>query len=236
MKLRVSIVLPKAHRLRRWGSTAMFQHMYLLLALLLTLVATAHGEDSSAAAESSRRPRLDTAVFAGGCFWCPELAFEQIKGVIDVESGYTGGTRATANYEQVHQGWTKHAEAIRVTYDPEKISYRQLLDVFFDVHDPTQLNRQGPEDVGRHYRSAIFIAHDSQRREAETKISELRQQKVYKRKIVTRLEPLGEFYPAEAPHQNFARLNPLDSYIQQHAVPRACNVQIKHPELLKSSE
>ena len=183
-----------------------------------------------------RQHKLEVAVFAGGCFWCTELAFEQLKGVFDAESGYTGGTRATANYGQVHQGSTRHAEAVRVTFDPQTISYRQLLDVFFDAHDPTQLNRQGEDDVGKHYRSAIFFANDEQKQQAEAKIDDLRRQKIYKRRIVTRLEPLGEFYPAELEHQNFARLNPLDEYIQRHAVPRACNVQNKHPELLKDRQ
>jgi methionine-S-sulfoxide reductase len=206
--------------------------------LTMTIASTSAAEERNVEAPSGRvsRPRLETAVFAGGCFWCTELAFEQLKGVVDVEAGYTGGTRSTANYGQVHDGATRHAEAVRITYDPATISYRQLLDVFFDAHDPTQLNRQGEDDVGRQYRSAIFVANQDQKRQAEAKIGELRQQKVYKRRIATRLEPLGEFYTAELEHQNFARLNPLDRYIQEHAVPRACNVQIKHPELLKSAE
>lgn len=183
------------------------------------------------AAESDSPKKFDTAVFAGGCFWCTELAFEQLKGVIDVESGYSGGSKDTATYDQVHEGGTHHAEAIRVTYAPSKISYDQLLDVFFDSHDPTQLNRQD-EDIGRQYRSAIFFASDEQKKKAETKIKELREKKVYKRKIVTRLEPLVAFYPAEDWHQNFARRYFFDPYIQNHALPRAGEVRIKHPELI----
>ena len=120
---------------------------------------------SSGVTQPAATPKgaVETAVFAGGCFWCTEAVFEQLRGVSDVESGYCGGSQATADYEQVHEGTTRHAEAIRVTYDPAKIRYDQLLDVFFDAHDPTQLNRQGPADVGRQYRSAIFFANDGQK-------------------------------------------------------------------------
>ena len=177
-------------------------------------------------------PGTHTAVFAGGCFWCTEMAFEQIKGVVDVESGYCGGTAKTANYWRVYRGTTGHAEAIRVTYDPEQIKYEQLLNVFFSAHDPTQLNRQGEDDVGKHYRSAIFYADDEQKEKAQARIDDLTKKKVFKRRIVTRLEPLGEFYPAEIEHQDFARRNFYNVYIQEHAVPRACNVRNLHPELI----
>jgi len=177
---------------------------------------------------------METAVFAGGCFWCTEYAFEQLVGVVDVESGYCGGTRATANYQQVHRGTTGHAEVIRVTYDPARITYAQLLGVFFDSHDPTQLNRQG-EDVGRQYRSAIFFANDEQKKLAEAKIAELEAQRVHKRRIVTRLEPLVEFFPAEAYHQDFARRNPFVPYIQSHAVHGAVQVRKRHPDLIQKN-
>ncbi|MGD9723040.1 MAG: peptide-methionine (S)-S-oxide reductase MsrA [Pirellulales bacterium] len=177
-------------------------------------------------------PRTEQAVFAGGCFWCTELAFEQVKGVLEVESGYCGGTAKTARYDRVHRGTTRHAEVVRVTYDPAQISYEQLLDVFFAAHDPTQLNRQGDEDVGRHYRSAIFYVDDVQQKAAEAKIRELTQNKTFRKRIVTRLEPLVEFFPAEDGHQDFARLNFYSDYIQRHAVPRACNVRVLHPELI----
>ena len=176
--------------------------------------------------------KSETAVFAGGCFWCTELAFEQLRGVTNVKSGYCGGTKATATYDRVHRGTTGHAEAIRVTYDPTKIRYDQLLDVFFDAHDPTQFNRQGEDDVGRQYRSAIFFADDEQKKEAEAKINELHRKRVYARHIVTRLEPLTAFYPAEDVHQDFARKYPLLPYIQSHAIPKACNVRMMHPELI----
>lgn len=179
--------------------------------------------------------RNETAIFAGGCFWCTESAFEQLAGVVNVESGYCGGTKATANYDLVHLGTTGHAEAIRVTYDQDKVTYEKLLDVFFDSHDPTQWNRQG-EDEGRQYRSAIFFADDEQREQAQAKIADLKSKRVFKRRIVTKLEPLKEFFPAEAYHQDFARRNPLLPYIQTHAVPRAYQVRTRHPELIRNRD
>ena len=173
-----------------------------------------------------------TAVFAGGCFWCTEAAFEQLKGVSDVTSGYAGGTKETANYRAVCNSDTGHAEVIRVTYDPTKISYDQLLDVFFDAHDPTLLNRQG-NDVGTQYRSAIFYADEQQKQAAQAKIGELTERKAFPRPIVTKLEPLTAFYPAEDYHQDYARLNPDQPYIASHSLPKACQVRAKHPSLMK---
>ena len=174
----------------------------------------------------------ETAVFAGGCFWCTEAAFQQLRGVSDVESGYSGGRASSANYEQVSTGTTGHAEAIRVTYDPAKITYEQLLTVFFDAHDPTTLNRQGP-DVGSQYRSAIFYANDEQKKTAEAKIHELSEKKAYgNRRIVTKLEHLEHFYPAEAYHQDFVLNNPFQPYVRGHSIPKACSVQKRHPELM----
>ena len=144
-----------------------------------------------------------TAVFAGGCFWCTEAAFEQLKGVVDVQSGYAGGTKETANYERVSTGSTGHAEAIRITYDPTQISYDRLLDVFFDAHDPTQLNRQD-NDAGTQYRSTIFYVNEIEERAATAKIKQLTAAKVFTAPIVTTLEPLKEFYPAEEYHQDYA--------------------------------
>jgi methionine-S-sulfoxide reductase len=177
--------------------------------------------------------KTETAIFAGGCFWCTEFAFEQVAGVIDVQSGYCGGTRDTADYEQVHLGNTGHAEAIRVTYDPDKVTYDDLLGVFFDSHDPTQLNRQGDDD-GRQYRSAIFFANEEQQKQAKAKIADLDSKHVFRRRIVTKLEPLKTFYPAEDYHQNFARRNPFLPYIQGHAVPKALHVRAKHPDLIQN--
>jgi len=173
-----------------------------------------------------------TAVLAGGCFWCTEAAFEQLEGVLDVTSGYIGGSRETANYRAVCGGDTGHAEAIKITYDPAKISYERLLDVFFDAHDPTQLNRQG-NDIGTQYRSAIFYASDEEKRNAEAKIRELNDEHKFPRPIVTKLERLGEFFPAEDYHQDYARLNPDQPYIQSVSTPKVCKVRAKHAELLK---
>lgn len=180
--------------------------------------------------------KTETAIFAGGCFWCTEFAFEQVDGVLDVQSGYCGGTKATANYDQVHLGTTGHAEAIRVIYDPEKVTYDELLTIFFDAHDPTQLNRQGEGDIGRQYRSAIFYTNDEQLKQAKAKIADLEAKKAFKRRIVTKLESLKEFYPAEDYHQDFARRNPFLPYIQSHAVPKAMQVRTKHPDLIRSGE
>ena len=173
-----------------------------------------------------------SAVFAGGCFWCTEAAFEQIEGVLEVTSGYSGGKKETANYERVCDGDTGHAEVIRVTYDPQRVTYDQLLDVFFDAHDPTQLNHQG-NDYGTQYRSAIFYADQKQRSAAEAKIKQLTDAKVFDEPIVTKLEPLTAFYPAEDYHQDYARNNPNQPYIATHAVPAACAVRAKHPNLVK---
>lgn len=170
-------------------------------------------------------------VLAGGCFWCTELAFEQLAGVLDVESGYCGGDPQRANYREVCDGNTGHAEAIRITFDPSRISLDQLLDVFFDAHDPTQKNRQG-NDVGTQYRSAVFHADESQLAAAKQKIQNLETAGRFPRPIVTTLEPLGLFHTAEAYHQDYARQNPTQPYIQHHAMPRACQIRDKYPQLL----
>jgi len=173
-----------------------------------------------------------TAVLAGGCFWCTEAAFEQLAGVSDVESGYAGGAKETANYEAVCRGNTGHAEVIRISYDPAKISFAQLLDVFFDAHDPTTLNQQGA-DRGTQYRSAIFVAGDEQRQIAEQKIAEHNASGHFSRPIVTSIEPLTAFYPAEDYHQDYARANPNQPYIQAAAIPKACKVREKHAALIR---
>jgi methionine-S-sulfoxide reductase len=175
---------------------------------------------------------MKTAVLAGGCFWCTEAAFEQLSGVSDVTSGYAGGSRETANYRAVCGGDTGHAEAIRISYDPAAISYDQLLDVFFDAHDPTQLNRQGA-DSGTQYRSAIFFADGDEKSAAEAKIAALTADRKFPRPIVTTLEPLREFFPAEDYHQDYARLNPDQPYIQGVSLPKVCKVREKHAGLLR---
>jgi methionine-S-sulfoxide reductase len=174
----------------------------------------------------------ETIVLAGGCFWCTEAAFEQLAGVTDVTSGYAGGAKETANYKRVCGGDTGHAEVIKVTYDPTVISLDTLLNVFFDAHDPTTLNRQGA-DVGTQYRSAIFYADDAQKQAAEAKIKELTEKKKFSAKIVTTLEPLVEFFPAEDCHQGYAQLNPDQPYIQGAAIPKVCKIRAKYADLIQ---
>jgi methionine-S-sulfoxide reductase len=167
-----------------------------------------------------------TAVFAGGCFWCTEAAFEVLPGVSDVTSGYAGGDKTTANYQRVCMGDTGHAEVIHITFDSTLISYDQLLDVFFEAHDPTQLNRQG-NDMGTQYRSAIFYQTAEEKNAATKKIETLNAAGKYSKPIVTALEPLIEFFPAEEYHQDYARLNPEQPYVRSHALPKACKIREK---------
>jgi peptide-methionine (S)-S-oxide reductase len=159
-------------------------------------------------------------VLAGGCFWCTEGVFEHIPGVTDVVSGYAGGSKETANYEAVCTGTTGHAEAIQITYDPTKVTYGHLLKAFFSVaHDPTELNRQGP-DRGTQYRSAIFYSNDAEKNVADAYIKQLTAAKVFDAPIVTTLEPLKAFYPAEQDHQDFVRLHPTKPYVVLHALEK----------------
>ena len=177
---------------------------------------------------------LKKAVLAGGCFWCTEVVYEYVEGVTQVLSGYSGGTKETADYRRVSEGDTAHAEAIEVTYDASKITYGQLLRVFFEVaHDPTQLNRQGP-DYGKQYRSAVFYANDEQKRIAEAYIKQLDEAKVFKKKIVTTLEPFRQFYLAEAYHQDFVKNNPNHGYVVVNALPKVDKLRKACPRLARS--
>ncbi|MBC7784912.1 MAG: peptide-methionine (S)-S-oxide reductase MsrA [Burkholderiales bacterium] len=169
--------------------------------------------------------RKAEAVLAGGCFWCVEAVYEGIPGVIDAESGYAGGEESTANYDAVSTGRTGHAEVVRITYDPSKATYGQLLKAFFFIaHDPTTLNRQGP-DSGTQYRSAIFYSDEDQRRVAEAYIKQIDQLGHYPTLLVTTLEPLTQYYPAEKEHQDFARLNPAHPYIARQALPKVAKLR-----------
>ena len=164
--------------------------------------------------------QTQTITLAGGCFWCTEAVYRQIDGVLDVVSGYAGGSAETANYKRVCEGDTGHAEVIRVSYDGAKLSYGQLLKFFLSVaHNPTQLNRQG-EDRGTQYRSAVFFADAQQRGIAEAYIAQLTAADVFDAPIVTALEPLVAFYPAEDYHQDYARINPDQPYIRAAAAPK----------------
>jgi peptide-methionine (S)-S-oxide reductase len=176
-----------------------------------------------------------TIVLAGGCFWCVEGVYEQIPGVLDVVSGYAGGTKESADYDKVSSGETTHAEVVQITYDPTKTSLGKLLKVFFSVaHDPTQLNMQGP-DHGTQYRSAVFYANDDQKRVADAYIRQLNDAKVFDKPIATTLERLDTFYPAEAYHQDFARNNPTHGYIVQQAKPKVEKAK-KAAEQIKKEE
>lgn len=173
------------------------------------------------------------AGLAGGCFWCVEVVYRELEGVLEVVSGYSGGTAATADYEMVCTGRTEHAEVIQIAYDPSKITFGRLLKIFFSVaHDPTQLNRQG-NDIGPQYRSAIFYSDDEQKRVAEAYIQQLDAAGVFKSPIVTRLEPLSEFFEAEAYHQNYAALHPQQGYIAAVAMPKLEKLRAYFGEQLK---
>ena len=174
-----------------------------------------------------------TAVFAGGCFWCTEVVFEQLKGVNNVVSGYAGGTKESAHYKLVSAGGTQHAEVVQIRYDPTKISYGQLLKIFFSVaHDPTQLNRQGP-DYGAQYRSAIFYVTEDQRRVAEAYIQQLTAAKSFDQPIVTKVSPLAAFYPAEEYHQDFVKRNPMHPYVVVNANPKVKKLKELYPTQLR---
>jgi peptide-methionine (S)-S-oxide reductase len=174
-----------------------------------------------------------TAVLAGGCFWGVEAVFERLKGVSNVVSGFSGGDKSTAHYEMVSTDRTGHAESVKITYDPSQISYGQLLEVFFAVaHDPTELNRQGP-DEGTQYRSVIFYSSDEQKRVAEAYIDQLNKARIFSHPIVTQLTPLNGFYAAEEYHQHFLDRNPTYPYIVYNDLPKLKRLQQQFPELLK---
>lgn len=184
-----------------------------------------HPETTSAAA-------TQTATLAGGCFWCLEAVYDELQGVERVVSGYTGGHVAQPTYEQVCSGRTGHAEAVQVTFDPREIGYRDLLDVFFTIHDPTTLNRQGA-DVGTQYRSAIFYHSPEQQRIAEQAIDELNRSGVWGKPVVTQLVPLETFYPAEAYHQQYFARNPYQPYCQMVVAPKVAKARKKYLARLK---
>ena len=214
-------------------------------ALLMTLVVAGCLLRSNVAASekpmSLPKPAVDeplasasgqqTAVFAGGCFWGIQAVFQHVKGVVSATSGYSGGSKGTAEYEIVSTGTTGHAESEQVVYDPSKITYGQLLQVFFSVaHDPTQLNRQEP-DEGTQYRSVIFYANDEQKKIAEAYIAQLNDAKIFKHKIVTQVVPLKAFYTAEGYHQNYAVKHPDNPYIARYDLPKVAALQQVFPQL-----
>jgi peptide-methionine (S)-S-oxide reductase len=210
----------------------------LILSLLARLFVVAACSQASAAPPPPAKvdvpasAGLQTAVFAGGCFWGMEGVFEHVKGVRSVVSGYAGGKAGDASYEQVSSETTGHAEAIRIAYDPKQVSYGQLLRIFFAEHDPTSLNRQGP-DQGTSYRSAIFPQDAAQRRAASAYIAQLAAARAFPRPIVTRIES-GGFYPAEAYHQGFLRKNPNHPYIMMWDMPKLGELRKQFPELWRA--
>jgi peptide-methionine (S)-S-oxide reductase len=206
---------------------------FLLLVCITGLISCAEGNKS----QQKHKPTVlsqaelagtEVAVFAGGCFWCTEAEFERVQGVKQVISGYAGGTEKNPTYEQVSSGETGHAEAVQVYYDPKVITYRELLEMFFVAHDPTTLNRQGP-DVGRQYRSAIFYQNDSQRQESEAYVKQVSASGTFSRPIVTEIKPLVAFWPAEDYHQDYYEQpdNKSNPYIVSVTTPKV-NKFMKH--------
>ncbi|WP_370090202.1 peptide-methionine (S)-S-oxide reductase MsrA [Ekhidna sp.] len=205
-----------------------------LIASIFVFSCQTQGNNRSEAKNSSSvidYQKLDTATFAGGCFWCVEASFEQIKGVVEAVSGYAGGDKSTADYGLVSSGRTAHAEAVQVYYDPSIISYETLLEIFFTAHDPTQLNRQGP-DVGPQYRSEIFYHNEEQKRLSEAKMEELAPQ--FSQPIVTKLSKLDGFYLAEEYHQNYEVNHPDNPYIRNVSRPKIEKVAKKFKDILKT--
>jgi peptide-methionine (S)-S-oxide reductase len=184
-----------------------------------------------------------TVVVAGGCFWGVQGVFQHTAGVVNAVSGYAGGSKSTADYNVVSTGTTGHAESVQIKYDPKKISYGKILQIFFSVvHDPTQLNRQGP-DSGTQYRSAIFTTSDEQKKVTDAYIAQLNAAKVYRKPIVTRVGPLEGFYPAEAYHQDYLTLHPTQPYIAYNDIPKVENLKkifaenyIEKPTLVNSTK
>jgi peptide-methionine (S)-S-oxide reductase len=211
----------------------------LLFAAIITV--TACNAKASPAAGPVPMPAVDalrasssgqqTAVVSGGCFWGVQAVFQHVKGVISATSGYAGGSAKTAEYETVSSGESGHAESVQIVYDPSQITYGELLRVFFSVaHDPTQLNRQGP-DEGTQYRSSIFYSNDEQKRIAEAYIAQLDRAKVFSSPIVTKVVALQAFYPAEAYHQNYATLHPNQPYIMFNDAPKVEHLRQEFPDL-----
>ena len=220
-----------------------FHRYYAVISLIAALPAaglvcctSAHGQIPPFAGESqvSATRGKQTAVLAGGCFWGVDGVFKHVKGVSSVVSGYSGGVEKTAQYEVVSTGSTGHAESVKITYDPAKISYAELLRVFFSVAtDPTELNRQGP-DVGTQYRSVIFYTNDDQKQIALAYIDQLNKAKVFSGPIVTQVVAYKAFYPAESYHQNYLELHPDNPYIAFNDLPKLRNLKKEFPDLYKN--
>jgi peptide-methionine (S)-S-oxide reductase len=223
-----------------------FTRNVLVIGVILTAAAATWMATGAAAEKAVKLPAPafdapvasqgpQTAVFAGGCFWGVQAVFQHTQGVLNAVSGYAGGKKETAHYEAVGSGATGHAESVQVTYDPKQISYGKLLQIYFSVaHDPTQLDRQGP-DWGSQYRSAIFFANDNQKQVAERYIAQLEAAHAFPGKIVTQLAPLTAFYPAEAYHQDYATLHPESPYIATFDRPKIANLKSTMPEVYREA-
>src|SRR4030088_1514948 len=218
------------------------------LAVAAFAVAPSHATEDAVmipapAADTQASDGIQTAVVAGGCFWGVQGVFQHTSGVVNAVSGYAGGSKSTAGYQMVSTGSTEHAESVEIKYDPKKISYGKILQIFFSVvHDPTQLNRQGP-DSGTQYRSAIFTANDEQEKVADAYIAQLNAAKVYKKPIVTKVAPLQAFYPDEDYHQDYLTLHPSPPYIPYNDIPKVENLKkifadsyLEKPTLVSSAK
>jgi len=227
-------------RLRRSaGTLAGWVGALALAAGVLHLSSTSAAESAvkipaPAVDETSNASSMQTAVFAGGCFWGVQGVFQRVNGVVQAVSGYAGGKKETAQYEMVGSGLTGHAESVKITYDPKKVSYGTLLQIYFSVaHDPTQLNRQDP-DSGPQYRSAVFYADTAQKQTTERYIAQLDAAKAYPKKIVTQVVPLTEFYPAEAYHQDYLTLHPESGYIARFDLPKVASLKSLFPQQFRA--
>lgn len=186
--------------------------------------------NSTAATAPASNPNLQKATLGGGCFWCVEAIYQDLKGVVKVESGYSGGETKNPTYREICSGLTGHAEVVEVTFDPSVISYREILDIFFTTHDPTTLNRQGA-DVGTQYRSAIFYRTDAEKATAEA--AKIAAAEIWEKKVVTEISKFSEFYKAEAYHQNYYKDNPYQGYCQAVIAPKVKKFREKYASKLK---
>jgi peptide-methionine (S)-S-oxide reductase len=231
---------PIVKRILRNASAVLFVTVLLVLAMLGLRGAPSAAEDARTVPapvldEPAGQATSEVTVLAGGCFWGVQGVFQHVEGVTSALSGYTGGTKATADYETVSSGTTGHAESVRITYDPRKISYGRLLQIYFSVaHDPTELNRQGP-DTGTQYRSAIFPTTAEQARVAKAYIAQLDQAHAFGAAIVTRIEPDRAFYPAESYHQDYLTRHPTNSYIAYNDLPKVDALKRLFPQLYRAN-
>lgn len=216
------------------------KYLFIVLPGLLLALASCQSDQKQQAAALTpdtaglnlQAQELDTATFAGGCFWCTEAYFERVRGVKLVVSGYSGGTSPDPNYKEVSAGKTDHAESIQLYYNPEIVSYQELLRVFFATMDPTQLNRQGP-DVGAQYRSIVFYHNQRQQEQAQDYVKQLDESGKYSSPVVTAVEPYRRFYQAEDYHQDYYRINPNDPYVRSVTLPKVKKFEKEFQSILK---